>query len=305
VTVATHPEADVVVSALVGAVGLVPTLRAVQKGKRVALANKEALVAAGEIVMEEARRSGAEIVPVDSEHSAIFQCLHGERRTDVARLWLTASGGALREWTRQQMREAGIADVLRHPNWRMGHKITVDSATLMNKGLEVIEAHWLFGIPFDRIEVVIHPESIVHSAVEFVDGTLIAQLGPPDMRMPIQYALSFPERWESSWERLSLSKLGGLHFRAPDPERFPCLGYAYEAGRIGGTMPAVLNAANEVAVNLFLNGCIPFLAIEEILVRVMDMHEVRFHPDLESVLWADAWAREAAAGLAAKGKVAR
>lgn len=305
VAAATHPEADVVISAFVGAVGLIPTLRAIQQGKRVALANKETLVAAGEIMTEAAKRSGAELVPVDSEHSAIFQCLRGERRTEVDRLWLTASGGALRDWSREQMMRAGVQDVLRHPNWTMGNKITVDSATLMNKGFEVIEAHWLFGIPFDRISVVIHPESIVHSAVEFVDGSVLAQLGVPDMRLPIQYALSYPERWEGKWPRLSMDRLGSLQFRAPDPERFPCLGYAYEAGRAGGTMPAVLNAANEVAVDLFLQGRIPFLAIEDILVRIMDLHEVRHHPDLETILWADAWARETAAELAAKGRVAR
>ncbi|MDI3257260.1 MAG: 1-deoxy-D-xylulose-5-phosphate reductoisomerase [Kyrpidia sp.] len=305
VAAATHPDADIVVSALVGFAGLIPTLRAIREGKRIALANKETLVAAGELVMREIRRFGAQLIPVDSEHSAIFQCLRGERASEVARLWLTASGGALRDWSRQEMQGAEIADVLRHPNWTMGHKITVDSATLMNKGLEVIEAHWLFEVPYERIEVVIHPESIVHSAVEFVDGAVMAQMAVPDMRIPIQYALSFPERWPGRGKPFRLSEMGALHFHPPDPRRFPCLGYAYDAGRSGGTMPAVLNAANEVAVQWFLSGRIPFLAIEEILRRVMDMHEPVAHPDLDTILWADAWARETASGLAEKGKVAR
>ncbi len=304
-SVATHPGVQIVVSALVGFVGLVPTLRAIREGKRIALANKETLVAAGELVMNEVRRWGAELLPVDSEHSAIFQCLNGERISEAARLWLTASGGALRDWTRGRMESARVADVLRHPNWTMGHKITVDSATLMNKGLEVIEAHWLFGVPFEQIEVVIHPESIVHSAVEFVDGSLVAQMAIPDMRIPIQYALSFPERWPGAVESLRLTEIGSLHFHPPDWDRFPCLSYAYEAGRSGGTMPAVLNAANEVAVEWFLRGRIPFLAIEETVRRVMDMHDPVPHPDLEAIVQADAWARKTASYVAEKGKVAR
>lgn len=294
VEAAVESQADIVVVAVVGAAGLVPTLSALAAGKRVALANKEALVAGGKVVMRALAAGGGELLPVDSEHSAIFQCLQGESRSAVRRLILTASGGPFRTATVEEMERATPEDALRHPTWSMGGKITVDSATLMNKGLEVIEAHWLFGIEYERIEVLIHPQSIVHSMVEFVDGSVKAQLGPPDMRLPIQYALCYPERAPKAWSELSLARAAALTFEPPDFERFPCLALAYEAGRAGGTAPAALNAANEVAVEAFLKGRIGFRDIARCVETVLEAHTVEEADDLESILAADAWARREA-----------
>ncbi|ARU62491.1 1-deoxy-D-xylulose-5-phosphate reductoisomerase [Tumebacillus avium] len=291
---ATHPDVDVVVTAVVGSVGLLPTMKALEAGKDIALANKETLVAAGHLVMELAQAKGCAILPVDSEHSAIYQCLHRERPVDVDRIILTASGGSFRDKTREEMQVATVSGALNHPNWAMGAKITVDSATLMNKGLEVIEAHWLFGMPYDRIDVVVHPESIVHSLVEFVDGSVLAQLGSPDMRIPIQYALAYPNRLPAPFKRLNLLEVGQLHFRAPDFERFPLLRMCFEAGKAGGSMPTVLNAANEVANELFRKEQIGFLDIERTVERVMDRHTLHTHPSLEDVMAADSWARQQA-----------
>lgn len=291
---ATHPDVDVVVTAVVGSVGLLPTMKALEAGKDIALANKETLVAAGHLVMDLAQTKGCAILPVDSEHSAIYQCLHRERPVDVDRIILTASGGSFRDKTREEMKVATVSGALNHPNWAMGAKITVDSATLMNKGLEVIEAHWLFGMPYDRIDVVVHPESIVHSLVEFVDGSVLAQLGSPDMRIPIQYALAYPNRMPAPFKRLNLLEVGQLHFRAPDFERFPLLRMCFDAGKAGGSMPTVLNAANEVANELFRKEQIGFLDIERTVERVMDRHTLLTHPSLEEVMEADAWARQQA-----------
>jgi 1-deoxy-D-xylulose-5-phosphate reductoisomerase len=290
--VAAHPDSTYLVSALVGSRGLLPTLEAVRAGKKIGLANKETLVTAGHLVMEEARKAGVPILPIDSEHSAIFQCLSGERSEDVERIILTASGGAFRDWTREQLAEATVEAALKHPNWSMGAKITVDSATLMNKGLEVIEAHWLFCMPYEKIDVVIHPQSVIHSMVEFRDGAVMAQLGTPDMKVPILYALSYPRRLSLETRRLDFLAIGRLDFRAPDLQRFPCLRLAFEAGKTGGTMTTVLNAANEVAVDHFLKGNCRFLTIEEIVERTMDAHDPIPHPSLEQIREADLWARE-------------
>ncbi|MCX7568553.1 1-deoxy-D-xylulose-5-phosphate reductoisomerase [Tumebacillus sp. DT12] len=298
VDVATMPEVDIVLTAVVGAAGLLPTLKALEAGKDIALANKETLVAAGHLVTALAKEKGCKILPVDSEHSAIFQCLHTERPVDVEKIIVTASGGSFRDKTREEMAVATVNGALNHPNWSMGAKITVDSATLMNKGLEVIEAHWLFDMPYDRIEVVVHPESIIHSLVEFVDGSVLAQLGEPDMRMPIQYALTYPTRLPGPYRRLNLVEASRLNFRAPDLVRFPCLGYCFDAGRTGGSMPTVLNAANEIANGLFLQEQIGFLDIERVIATVMDRHSVLSHPSLDEVLEADAWARQEALAVA-------
>ncbi|MGB8955379.1 MAG: 1-deoxy-D-xylulose-5-phosphate reductoisomerase [Tumebacillaceae bacterium] len=299
VAVATHAEADIVLTAVVGAAGLLPTLEALKAGKDIALANKETLVAAGHLVTELAKEKGCKILPVDSEHSAIYQCLHREREVDVERIIVTASGGAFRDKTREEMQVATVQGALNHPNWLMGAKLTVDSANLMNKGLEVMEARWLFDMPYDRIDVMVHPESIVHSMVEFVDGSVLAQLGAADMRIPIQYALGYPNRLTAGdYKRLNLLEIGKLHFRAPDLERFPLLGLCFEAGRAGGSVPAVLNAANEVANELFRQGRIGFLDIERILMQVLDRHERISHPSLEEVLTVDAWGRKMAGELA-------
>ena len=292
--VATHEEAETVVSAAVGAVGFVPTLRAIEAGKRIALANKETLVMAGELMTRAAARSGAEILPVDSEHNAIHQCLRGEANGDVRRLILTASGGPFRDWTAEEIASATREEALDHPNWKMGEKITIDSATLMNKGLEVIEARWLFGFEADRISVVVHPQSVVHSMVELVDGSIIAQMGVTDMKHAIQYALTFPERRENCLEPLDFTKLSQLTFEEPDTDRFPCLELAYEALRRGGTTPAALNAANEVAVAAFLDGRIRVSDIASVNAAVMNSHETRPADSLDAVLAADRDAREAA-----------
>jgi len=299
--VATVPAADLVVSAMVGAAGLHPTLAALQAGKHVALANKETLVTAGAFVMREAEAAGRHVLPLDSEHSALFQCLLGEPPESVLRLILTASGGALRDLTAEDLAGVTVADVLAHPTWNMGAKITVDCATLMNKGLEIVEAHWLFGIPMDRISVLLHRQSIVHSLVEFVDGSVKAQLGPPDMRLPIQYALTFPQREPAEWPRLNLADIGTLTFETPDFTRFPCLELAVEAGRRGGTAPAVLSAADEVAVEAFLSERLSFIEIPRVIEKTLSDHTVVDDPELEQVLAADAWARERAAELLPTG----
>ncbi len=291
VEAAVHPLADIVISATVGAVGFVPTLRAIEAGKRVALANKETLVMAGELMTAAAERSGAEILPVDSEHNAIHQCLRGERRTEVKRLVLTASGGPFRTRAKEDVANASRSEALAHPNWKMGEKITIDSATLMNKGLEVIEAKWLFGFDADQISVIVHPQSVVHSMVEMIDGSIIAQMGKTDMRHPIQYALTYPDRKLSCLEPLDLGKLGSLSFEEPDLDRFPCLGLAYNALRMGGTSAAALNAANEVAVQAFLDEKIAFGEIARINAAVVEAHESRPAATLENVLLADEWAR--------------
>jgi 1-deoxy-D-xylulose-5-phosphate reductoisomerase len=283
-----------VVSAIVGAAGLEPTLAAIEAGRDVALANKETLVIAGELIMAAVARSGCRLFPVDSEHSAIFQSLEGHRKIDVRRLILTASGGPFRNWSLDDLQAVTPHDALAHPNWTMGRKITIDSATMMNKGLEVIEAHWLFDVPVDHIAVHIHPESIVHSMVEYVDGALIAQLGIPDMKTPIAYALTYPERLTLSLPALDLCRLSQLSFAAPDRQCFPCLGLAYDAIRQGGTMPAVLNAANELAVEAFLQGKIAFLDIPRIIAKVVAMHTNTKASSLEPILAADTWARQAA-----------
>ena len=290
------PEADVVVVSVAGTVGLAPTLEAISAGKDIALASKEVLVAAGHIVNRLVREKGVQLLPIDSEHSAIFQCLQGEDRSKIRKLMLTASGGAFANYPLKDLERVTVKQALAHPTWSMGRKITVDSATLINKGLEIIEAHWLFGVDASCIEVVIHPQSIVHSMVEFVDGSVIAQMGVPDMRLPIQYALLYPERVDTDLPRLDIAAKGTLTFAKPDPERYPGLGLAYRAAKAGGTMPTVLNAANEVAVGLFLDGKTGFLDIERTVRRVMDSHTPARDPDLDQILDADTWARDAAAG---------
>jgi 1-deoxy-D-xylulose-5-phosphate reductoisomerase len=297
IEVATHPEAETVISATVGAVGFVPTLRAIEAGKRIALANKETLVMAGELMTKAAAKSGSEILPVDSEHNAIHQCLRGETNREVKRLILTASGGPFRGRTKAQIESATREEALAHPNWKMGEKITIDSATLMNKGLEVIEAKWLFGFEADQISVVVHPQSIVHSMVEMVDGSIIAQLGVTDMKHAIQYALTYPERKTNSLEPLDLARMSRLDFEEPDLDRFPCLALAYDALRAGGTAPAALNAANEVAVKAFLDRKIGLGDIARINKAVIERHENRPADSLDAVLNADRNARNIAESL--------
>lgn len=290
--VAAHEQADTVVTGVVGFLGLRPTGAAIRKGKTIALANKETLVAAGAAIKPMLRQYDARIVPVDSEHSAIFQSLGTHAIGDVSRLWLTASGGPFREWSLSQIEDATVDDALKHPNWSMGPKITVDSATLMNKGLEVIEARWLFDISPDKIDVVIHPQSILHSAVEFVDGSIVGQMGVPDMRLPIHYALFHPQRVSSDRvPRLDLRKLAQLTFAPPDENRFPCLAIARSIAKEENTMPCVLNAANEVAVQNFLDGRIKFTQIPEQIKRVLDRHKPVSKPSLDDILEADSWAR--------------
>jgi 1-deoxy-D-xylulose-5-phosphate reductoisomerase len=288
---ATLGSVDVVVSAMVGAAGLLPTLEAVKAGKTVALANKETLVMAGELVMRESMEKGVDILPVDSEHSAIFQSLLGHRRTDAARILLTASGGPFRNRPKHEFAEIQPEDALKHPTWKMGKKITIDSATLMNKGLEVIEAKYLFGLSHDQISVIIHPQSIVHSMVAYRDGSIIAQMGIPDMKGAIAYAISYPERLPLNQPLPDFEGIGALTFEKPDVEKFPCLALAYRAIRVGGTLPAVLNAANEVAVSAFLNERISFVQIPEMIQRAMETHSAIESPSLSEILEADQWAR--------------
>ncbi len=290
--IAATPNVDIVVIATSGQAGLAPTLAASRAGKNIALANKESLVSAGEIITSEAKKSGARILPVDSEHSAIWQCLGGESQ-EAARIILTASGGPFRQFSFEQLAEVTVAQALRHPSWRMGKKVTIDSATLMNKGLEIIEAHWLFSMPYDRIDVLVHPQSIIHSMVEFIDGSIKAQLSYPDMRLPIQYALSYPERLANpQLPRLDWALVKSLDFELPDYDRFPCLQLAIEAGKQGGTYPAVLCAADEVAVELFLAGRIRFTDIAGLIERTLEQHQLVAKPSLEEIEAADAWARE-------------
>ncbi|MFQ5880085.1 MAG: 1-deoxy-D-xylulose-5-phosphate reductoisomerase [Dehalococcoidia bacterium] len=288
---ACHPDVDVVVVATAGKAGLAPTLAAASAGKAVALANKEVLVMAGHIVTRSAQRHGGQLRPVDSEHSAVWQCLWGESAAGIARLILTASGGAFRDRPLEELERVTPQEALRHPTWNMGHKVTVDSATLFNKGMETIEARWLFGVPLERIEVVMHRESIIHSMVEFTDGCIKAQLGVPDMRIPIQCALTYPERLPFSAARLDLGRVGSLHFGPPDTHRFPCLALAMEAGRRGGTYPAVAAAADEVAVEHFLAAHIGFMDIPRLVEAALAAHDAVAEPGLEEVLAADDWAR--------------
>ncbi len=303
IKIATHPEVDQVVSAIVGAVGLIPTLSAIKTGKSIALANKESLVMAGKIVMEEARQNHVQVLPIDSEHSAIFQSLLGHQKEVVQRLILTASGGPFLNLPTARLHDVAVEDALQHPNWEMGKKITIDSASLMNKGLEVIEAHWLFDMPIEKIVVQIHPQSVIHSMVEYIDGSIIAQMGITDMRVPISYALSFPQRLPLHLPRLDLFQKGGLTFQAPDLDRYPCLSVAYQSIEIGETMPAILNASNEVAVSAFIDGAIKFTDIPVLIQRVMEDHDVKSVHTIEDILKADHWARERAKAIIERGKL--
>jgi len=294
IAVATVEEADMVVSAIVGAAGLIPTVSAIKAGKHIALANKETLVVAGELVSALAQKHQVQLLPVDSEHSAIFQSLKGHRKEDVVRIILTASGGPFRNTSAEELKLVGLEQALKHPQWTMGAKITIDSATMMNKGLEVIEAHWLFAMPAEKIGVVVHPQSIIHSMVEYIDGCVMAQLGAPDMRAPIAYALAWPERCESGIKKLDLTKIGTLTFEEPDMERFPALRLAFEALKAGRTCPAVLNAANEIAVAAFLDKKIRFTEIAETVDKTMQAHEAYTPVELDDYLQADRWARDTA-----------
>jgi 1-deoxy-D-xylulose-5-phosphate reductoisomerase len=300
IQVAAAESADITVSAIVGTAGLVPTMAAIRAGKLIALANKEVLVTAGELVMAECRSRGVQLLPVDSEHSAIFQCLSAGENRAIRNLVLTASGGPFRNFSKQDMAKVTLAQALKHPNWTMGRKITIDSATLMNKGLEVIEARWLFGIPPDRIKVLVHPQSIVHSMVEYIDGMVVAQLGMPDMKGPIAYALSYPERLPDISPRLDLASIGTLTFEDPDLGRFPCLGFAFEALKAGGSMPAVVSAANEVAVKYFLEERIGYGDIAAVIRRTMEAHTVAALKTVEDALRADLWARQEAEKIIAE-----
>jgi 1-deoxy-D-xylulose-5-phosphate reductoisomerase len=300
IAVATHPSVDIVICASSGTAGLEAVLAAIDAGKTIALANKEVLVMAGALVTARAARAGVSILPVDSEHNAVHQCLHGRSREEVRRLILTASGGPFRELSAAALERVQPEQALRHPTWQMGRKITIDSATLMNKGLEVIEAHWLFGVRPDQIDVVIHPQSIVHSLVELTDGSVIAQLGVTDMRLPIQYACSYPERWDGALPTLDLTRAGQLEFLPPDHERFPCLGLAYRALRAGGTLPVVLNAANEIAVDAFLDGKLGFTSIPRVIERTMNAHAVESVSTEDVVRRADTWGRDKARAMAAE-----
>jgi 1-deoxy-D-xylulose-5-phosphate reductoisomerase len=290
---------DMVVGAMVGAAGLLPTLAAIEAGKDVALANKETLVMAGELVMAKVAQKGINLLPVDSEHSAIFQCLNGNRKTDLEKILLTASGGPFRRLAADAFEKITPADALRHPNWSMGNKITIDSATMMNKGLEVIEAKWLFDVPLQQIEVLVHPQSIIHSMVAYKDGSVMAQMGIPDMKGAIAYALTFPERLDLKQPLPDFNAISALTFESPDLKRFPCLELAFQACTAGGTMPAVLNAANEAAVAAFLNRRITFTAIPEVIRGVMEGHACKLMPDLDAILAADQWARDRAGSLMA------
>lgn len=293
--VARYGDADIVVTGIVGCAGLLPTIAAIESGKDIALANKETLIAGGPVVLPLVEKHGIKLLPADSEHSAIFQCLQGVPDGGLRRILLTASGGAFRDWPVEKLAQVKVADALKHPNWSMGRKITVDSATLMNKGLEVIEAHFLFGMDYDDIDIVIHPQSIIHSLIELQDTSVLAQLGWPDMRLPLLYALSWPDRIYTDWERLDLVKAGSLTFREPDHHKYPCMQLAYAAGRAGGSMPAVLNAANEQAVALFLEEKIQYLDIARCIEHVCDRHQTDNcpNPSLDDIIAADRWARQA------------
>jgi 1-deoxy-D-xylulose-5-phosphate reductoisomerase len=291
---ATLEGVDMVVGAMVGAAGLLPILAAIESGKEVALANKETLVMAGELVMSKVRAKGVKLLPIDSEHSAIFQCLNGNRRQDLEQILLTASGGPFRTLPKEAFRKITPKDALNHPNWNMGNKITIDSATLMNKGLEVIEARWLFDVPHEKIKVVVHPQSIIHSMVAYKDGSVMAQMGIPDMKGAISYALTYPERLALKQPIPDFNSITALTFEAPDLSRFPCLQLAFEACALGGTMPSVLNAANEVAVGAFLAGRIPFTVISQIIHDIMKSHDYINTPDLNDILTVDQWTREQA-----------
>jgi 1-deoxy-D-xylulose 5-phosphate reductoisomerase len=299
--IAALDKVDTVLVAVSGAVGILPTISAINKSRRVALANKETLVAAGEIVMDLARTRGASIIPVDSEHSAIFQCLQGESK-HLRNLWITASGGPFRDYSQEQLADVTVEMALKHPNWKMGPKITIDSATLMNKGLEVIEAHHLFAVDYDHIKVLVQKESVIHSMVELVDGSFLGHLGIADMRIPIQYALTYPDRCDSPAATLDFAEVGAIHFEKPDLVRFPLLQTAFEAGRQGGTLPAVMNAANEVAVGYFLNHQIKFLEIARTVEAVLNKHTMIKSPALEEIFAADTWAREYCHQLIKKGE---
>jgi 1-deoxy-D-xylulose-5-phosphate reductoisomerase len=293
VEVARYGDAEIVVTGIVGCAGLLPTLAAIEAGKDIALANKETLIAGGPVVLPLVKKHGTKLLPADSEHSAIFQCLEGVPAGGLRRILLTASGGAFRDLPTERLPFVTVQDALKHPNWSMGRKITVDSATLMNKGLEVIEAHYLFGVDYDAIDIVIHPQSIIHSLIELQDTSVLAQLGWPDMRLPLLYALSYPERLATNWETLDLVKAGDLTFREPDHQKYPCMHLAYAAGRAGGSLPAVLNAANEQAVALFLEEKIRYLDIARLIETVCDRFssQNRSTPSLEDILEADRWAR--------------
>ena len=290
--ISTIPEVDVVVTAVVGMIGLVPTIKAINAGKDIALANKETLVAAGGLVMEAAKKNHVNILPVDSEHGAIFQCLQGNKLEDVNKIILTASGGPFRGRNKQQLMKIKPEDALKHPKWNMGKKISIDSSTLMNKGLEVIEAHWLFGVDYENIQVVVHPQSMIHSMVEYIDGSVIAQMSSTDMRLPIQYAINYPKRNNAVIDKLDFYNMGNLTFEKPDMDTFKCLKLAYKAGKMGGNMPAIMNAANEVAVELFLDYKIKYLKIEDIIEKCMNKFEHNINPDLEGILEIDLKVRE-------------
>ena len=294
IQVAAADGVDITVSAIVGTAGLVPTMAAIRAGKDIALANKEVLVTAGELVMAECRDRGVKLLPVDSEHSAIFQCLQAGAQRDIKRLVITASGGPFRGYSKKDLGKVTLAQALKHPNWNMGRKITIDSATLMNKGLEVIEARWLFDMPPEKISVLVHPQSIIHSMVEYIDGAVVAQLGMPDMKGPISYALSYPERLDGVSPTLDLAKIGTLTFEDPDLERFPCLAYAFDALKAGGSMPAVLSAANEIAVKYFLEEKIGYHDIARIIRRTMDGHTPSPVKTVDDALAADSWSRKEA-----------
>ena len=294
IEVARYGDSQTVVTGIVGCAGLLPTIAAIEAGKDIALANKETIIAGAPVVLPLVEKHGVKLLPADSEHSAIFQCLQGVPKDGLRKILLTASGGAFRDWPVEKLPEVKVADAIKHPNWSMGRKITVDSATLMNKGLEVIEAHYLFGVDYDNIEIVIHPQSIIHSLIELQDTSVLAQLGWPDMRLPLLYALSWPERVYTNWERLNLVKSGNLTFREPDHQKYPCMRLAYAAGRAGGSMPAVLNAANEQVVALFLDEKIHYLDIPKCIEFVCDRHQNdnTQNPSLDDILAADKWARQ-------------
>lgn len=302
VKISTLEEANIIVIAITGIASLIPTFEAVKKGKKVALASKEAMVVAGELLVKEAKLRNAKILPIDSEHSAILQCLKNEQKDCVEKIIITASGGALYNLTENALKNVSIEDALNHPTWKMGKKITIDSATLMNKGLEVIEAKWFFDILPNKIEIVIHPQSYVHSMVQFVDGTILAQIGEHDMKIPIQYALFYPNRTINNFSRLELTKVGQLTFKKPNFNKFPCIKLAYKALELGGTMPAVLNGANEIAVNAFLNNQISFLAIPLIIQNTMKEHKPKQNPNINDILDADYWARETALNFCINNK---